>query len=109
MSVDPRPWLIDVSEHQGNNVDFLAAYNEGYEGAIVKVTEGVGYIDPAAQMNLIRSEMHMGVTGAYHFLWGGYSPRLQARHFLKQISLATDPSKLLLFVDVEISGAMAPG
>ncbi len=109
MSIDPRPWMIDVSQHQGPNIDFQQVYGEGYRGAVVKMSEGTGYVDPYGISNLRRAKGVMPVVGAYHFLWGGMSPVKQANHFLNQVSGAMNPANALLFVDVEISGNMSPG
>jgi lysozyme len=108
VAIDPRPWMIDVSEHQGPNVDFAQAYAEDYHGAIVKMTEGVGYVDPHGVRNLRRARAEMDVVGCYHFLWGGMPPVRQVNHFLAQISEVVNPERVLLFVDVEISGNMSP-
>jgi GH25 family lysozyme M1 (1,4-beta-N-acetylmuramidase) len=100
-------WLIDVSEHQGPNVNFHQVRDEGYEGAIAKMSEGTGYVDPVGATNLRRIISAGLVPGAYHFLWGGMSPRKQALYFLRQVIRAeTIPHDILLFVDVEISGNM---
>jgi lysozyme len=107
MAIDPRPWMIDVSEHQGPDVDFAQAYGEDYHGAIVKMTEGVGYVDPHGVRNLRRARAEMDVVGCYHFLWGGMSPVRQANHFLAKISEVVNPGRVLLFVDVEISNNMS--
>jgi GH25 family lysozyme M1 (1,4-beta-N-acetylmuramidase) len=101
-------WLIDVSEHQGPNVDFRQVRGEGYEGAIAKMSEGTGYVDPTGAGNLkhiISSDL---TPGAYHFLWGGLSARKQAQFFLQQVSRVVEPENVALFVDVEISDNMAP-
>jgi GH25 family lysozyme M1 (1,4-beta-N-acetylmuramidase) len=100
--------MIDVSENQGPDVDFSQAHAEDYHGAIVKMTEGVGYVDPQGVRNLRRARAEMDVVGCYHFLWGGYSPVRQANHFLEQISEVVNPGRVLLFVDVEISNNMSP-
>ena len=100
MAIDPRPWMIDVSENQGPDVDFAQAYAEDYHGAIVKMTEGVGYVDPHGVRNLRRARAEMDVVGCYHFLWGGMSPVRQANHFRAQISEVVNPGRVLLFVDV---------
>jgi GH25 family lysozyme M1 (1,4-beta-N-acetylmuramidase) len=106
MSIQEPTWLIDVSEHQGPNVNFSEVKSEGYSGAIAKMTEGTGYVDPYGVSNLGRIISSDLLPGAYHFLWGGMSARNQALHFLRQVSKVTDPARVMLFVDVEISGNM---
>jgi GH25 family lysozyme M1 (1,4-beta-N-acetylmuramidase) len=108
MAVNPTPWLVDVSEHQGKDVSFDQIWREGYDGAIAKMTEGTGYVDPAGVGNLTRILRNSLVPGAYHFIWGGMSAKKQAQHFLQKVGKVIAPEKVILFVDVELSGNMTP-
>src|SRR5215204_1696683 len=108
MSIDNPTWLVDISQHQGPSVDFGQIKAEGYKGAIVKMTEGTGYVDPYGERNL-RGTIAAGLaSGAYHFIWGGMSPRKQALFFLQQVLKTAPAEDVTLFVDVEISGNMRP-
>jgi hypothetical protein len=82
MSAKDPTWLIDVSEHQGHNVNFRQVREEGYEGVIAKMSECTDYIDPTGADNLKRIVSSRLVPGAYHFLWGGMSARRQAGNLL---------------------------
>jgi len=107
VAVDPTPWLVDVSEHQGKAVAFDQIWREGYDGVIAKMTEGTGYVDPTGVGNLTRILKSGLVPGAYHFIWGGMSAEKQAKHFLRKVSEVIAPEKVILFVDVELSGNMS--
>ncbi len=100
------PWLVDVSQHQ-QRPRFAPLWEQGIEGAIVKMTEGTGYRDPDGVDNLGRVISSKMVPGAYHFLWGGRHASPQAKFFLTEIRKVADPMNILLFLDVEISSNMS--
>ena len=60
---------IDVSKHQGKNVDFKATQSADMTFAFVKMTEGVGYIDPEFKNNWRKLVDLDGqyIRGVYHF------------------------------------------
>lgn len=82
--------LVDVSHHQAGQdprthyrlMDWAGAVRAGLVGAIVKFTEGVTWVDPAAAGH-IAGAYAAGVPlhGGYHF-GDGSDPGKQAAHFL---------------------------
>lgn len=57
---------VDVSRHQGA-IDWTAAKRGGITFAYVKLTEGVGYIDPKADTHLAAARAAGVAVGGYHF------------------------------------------
>lgn len=58
---------IDVSNNQGT-VNFRRVREAGYVFAIVKATEGDGYVDPYFHNNVVAARAAGLKVGAYHFL-----------------------------------------
>lgn len=60
---------IDVSKHQGKDVDFKATMSASMVFAFVKITEGVGHTDPEFRNNWKKLVALDGeyIRGVYHF------------------------------------------
>lgn len=72
---------VDVSRHQGS-IDWRAAQASGIAWAYVKLTEGIGYVDPAADSHLDGARAAGLVVGAYHFARPDTnSPEADGEHF----------------------------
>ena len=88
--------------HGNGNVDFLGLKAQGYSGVIIKLTEGEGWDDPAADGYYHAAKTAGLEVGFYHYMsiTGdlGYSQR-QADHFLTKLSPYTMDYKPV--IDVE--------
>lgn len=75
---------IDISRHQGNldldhDLDLDEILVEGFRFCFVKMTEGVGYVDPLFEKNWELLENTKGLLrGAYHFARPDLRPREDA-------------------------------
>lgn len=89
--------IIDVSHHNGTSLDFEAAKAAGITGAIVKATQGVGYVDPNFKINRDKVKAAGLLYGAYHYGTGSDAAG-QAQDFLE----AVQPDKnTLIVIDYE--------
>ncbi len=73
--------IVDLSSNNGHPVDYQAAKDAGVEAAIIKATEGTGYVNPyfTTDVDGFRS---VGVPViAYHFASFG-DPAAEAAHFV---------------------------
>ena len=97
---------VDVSHHnvdgRGAPLDWNAVLAAGFKFAIVKATDGVGFVDPAFADN-VNGAVAAGITvGAYHFLRPGEDAAAQADLFLAQVdAVGTENLALGAAVDVE--------
>ena len=57
---------VDVSRHQGD-INWKAARASGIEFAYIKVTEGIGYVDPRVDAHLTGARQANVIPGLYHF------------------------------------------
>jgi GH25 family lysozyme M1 (1,4-beta-N-acetylmuramidase) len=90
---------IDVSHHQGA-VDWPKVATASYSFAVVKVSQGLGYEDPAWQANTQGAARAGLVVGWYHFLERGDGAGQAARFR----SLIGPPAGHLTAVDCETPG-----
>ena len=97
---------IDLSHWQGEQGLPIAHWTRlqacGVRFAIIKATQGTGYVDPALGANLKRARSNGILTGVYHFMERGLA-LAQADHFLRTTRAANggDLAGLLLVGDVE--------
>lgn len=101
MSIDHPLWLVDVSNHQGPNVDWPRIKREGFSGAICKASQGNYFRDKHFGRNLRESEKAGLISGAYHFLEHG---DIQGQLDLFMDQLGGKVEGRLIAVDVELSG-----
>jgi len=82
-------FCIDVSHHQGKNVNFAAMQKQNVRCAYVKATQGTRFKDPrfaenwVALSNLPKSPKVY--RGAYHFLSADANPETQASNYLRLV------------------------
>lgn len=57
---------VDVSNHQGH-IDWSLVARSGIGLAMVKVTEGVDFVDPFGKVNLVQAGDYGLMVGAYHY------------------------------------------
>jgi lysozyme len=92
---------IDVSHHNGT-IDWQRVKGNGYQFAIVKVTEGSANRDQQAARNIAEARKHNLIVGAYHFAHPERNdPRAEGAWFLKSLPGMT-PQFFVL--DLEVAG-----
>lgn len=89
---------IDIARYQGN-IDWAKVRKAGYEFAIQKCTEAVGYKDPLYQKNKDGARANGLLFGSYHFGRGGDAKK-EADWFISQVG-DIRPGELLV-LDYEI-------
>jgi lysozyme len=89
--------IIDVSHHNGPNLDFGAAAAAGIQGVIQKATQGVAGADPSFSANRTGILAAGLLFGSYHF-GDGSDGGAQANHYL---SVANPASNELVALDLE--------
>lgn len=92
---------IDVSSHQGE-IDWDAVANDGIGAAMIKATEGKGFIDPRFAQNWDAAADAGLRRGAYHFFTLCASGSEQADNFLA--TAPPDEFALAPAVDLELIG-----
>ena len=101
--LDTHSTMIDVSHHQGFNIDWNAVA-EHVAVVVMKASEGTTHVDPmivtpngaATAYGAIKAT---GALGYYHYALGNHPAGDEAEHFLKTIEYLPQP--LLLALDVE--------
>lgn len=95
---------IDVSRYQ-ELIDWQKVKKSGVRFAIIKASEGEGYIDPMFEENL-RGAVEAGILpGSYHFFLPRYDPLAQARHYVRVLQeYAVDAPTLPPCIDLETPG-----
>ncbi|MDD5265935.1 MAG: glycoside hydrolase family 25 protein [Methylococcales bacterium] len=89
--------VVDISHHNGPNIDFVKAKASGLVGVIHKATQGQSNVDKKYALNRTAALEAGLLWGAYHFAEGGDGIK-QAEHFLK----VAEPDKdTLLVLDFE--------
>ena len=90
--------IIDISHHQGSNIDFARVKAAGIVGVIHKATGGTNYQDPMYPVNRQRAQNEGLLWGAYHWGTGDASGADQAQYF---IDYAQPDGQTLLALDYE--------
>lgn len=94
---------VDVANHQGS-IDWGAARTGGIEFAYIKVTEGVGYVDPRVDAHLTGARNGGVLPGLYHFARPDTNaPEADAEHFANQLGIRgmAQPGALPPCLDLE--------
>ncbi len=95
-------YVVDESNNNGR-ADLNEVKNAGITGAIFKVSEGTGFIDPTF-ISRARQAHDLGlIVGAYHFGQPSQDAQRQADIFSSQIQAAGVPIPLRC-ADVEVAG-----
>lgn len=99
-SVKADSYGTDVSSHQG-----LISYKaNGFDFALVKATEGTGYINPYLTAQTVQADKEKVLQGAYHYYRTGAhgTPEQQAQFFINSVGTkyAKDPNTVLM-LDIE--------
>jgi lysozyme len=95
---------IDVSHHN-EWIDWPRVRQSGVRFAIIKASEGNGYIDPLYEQNL-KGALSSGIMpGSYHFFLPRIDPLEQARHYVRVLQEnAVDAPTLPPCIDIETAG-----
>jgi lysozyme len=100
---------IDVSDYQGDAIDWHAVAESGRVFAFMRASDGLGYSDKDFAKNWAGSADAGLIRGAYHYFRPKADPISQARRFIEIVSdaglVATD---MPLVVDVETLDGEAP-
>jgi lysozyme len=85
-----KPSVIDISHHQADPIDFVAAWHDGVIGVILKATEGESYVDETFHQRF-RDASDAGLfVSSYHFMRPGDIEQ-QMRHYLNTVQ--SEPSE----------------
>src|SRR5690242_3411645 len=82
-----NPRIIDVSHHQGV-IDWIQVADDGIQGAMIKASEGIGYIDPLFRQNATEAISAGLRVGFYHYARpeSGNTPEQEVEAFMGAIS-----------------------
>ena len=106
-----RTYGIDVASYQPT--DLAACHKAGASFAIVKLTEGMNYVNPKATKQVASSRANHMYTHAYHFAHFGYSvsqAKKEAAYFIREAKKQKISQKRMLWLDWEAgSGNVVTG
>ncbi|MEL7245102.1 MAG: glycoside hydrolase family 25 protein [Cyanobacteria bacterium J06573_2] len=91
---------IDVSNHNGNAIDWQTVKNSDVSFAFAKATEGITYMDPYFNDNWKQMKAAGLIRGAYHFFRPLRDAEEQAENLLKVVG-KLEPEDLPPVVDLE--------
>lgn len=97
---------VDVSYYQGT-IDWTAAKADGVQFAFIRVSDGLGFVDPKFQSYWDGSRAAGIVHGAYQFFRPAEDPIAQADLLLAKIGTPA-ADDLPPVIDVEATGSLAP-
>lgn len=89
--------VIDISHHNGPNLDFAKAKADGIIGVIHKASQGLTVGDPLYASNRAKATAAGLLWGAYHFGTGDDGAK-QVANFLARVG---DPKNVLMVLDYE--------
>lgn len=81
----PFVYGIDISNYQGNEVNFINTHKDSLGFVFCKATQGDYYVDPKFQENWTKIKEDGFIRGTYHFYMSKNEPQAQAEHFAKTI------------------------
>ncbi|WP_283680459.1 GH25 family lysozyme [Lentilactobacillus sp. Marseille-Q4993] len=92
--------VIDVSSYQSDTVSyFKKVYNAGARGMMVKLTEGLNYLNPKAGSQIVNGLKVFKSVGVYHYFLG--NGQAEAQYFLAHIKTMGLTKDTVLGIDVE--------
>lgn len=101
--------MIDVSSnnHPGNKpIDWKSVRKAGYQGVMIKCTEGVSYTNPWLKPDAIEANRAQLHTGFYHFARPSVGNALAQAEFALT-SIANLPRDLGLALDLEVNAGIS--
>jgi GH25 family lysozyme M1 (1,4-beta-N-acetylmuramidase) len=96
---------VDVSHHQGA-IDWPAVAASGWAFAVIKATEGTGYVDPALAANRAGARAAGLVVGLYHFARAG-DPVAEANYFASTVGALSAGEFIALDWEVQAANPVA--
>lgn len=90
-------YIADISAHNGN----FGGIIDGEDGVIVKISEGLNYINPLANDQIAKAKATGKPWGIYHFIVGGLDVRAQADYFYNNAKNYADEQGVVLILDFE--------
>ena len=106
-AIDLTPKGIDVASHQhpfGERINWLKVRFGGYSFAIIKATEGTGYVNPFFEQN--RDEAHLAgmIVGSYHYARPNQDPIKRALRYADTIKCQKRFLEMPPVLDLEETG-----
>ncbi|RYE81723.1 MAG: hypothetical protein EOO74_00200, partial [Myxococcales bacterium] len=98
---------IDVSYYQ-KNIDWPKVKAGGYEFAIVRASDGLGFKDPDFAKNWSGAKSAGMIRGVYQFFRPGSDAKAQAELVLDAIGNKLEPGDLPPVIDVESADGQSP-
>ncbi len=98
----PRILGIDAANYQSENLS--AYYNAGAKYVIVKLTEGLGYLNPKSRCQIKSAHAHHMYVHAYHFATFSHSvsqAKSEAKSFVARAEALNISKNRYLFLDWE--------
>ena len=96
---------VDISHHQGGDLDFAAAKAAGVKFVYHKATEGTTVTDERYDSRRVEAKAAGLRFGAYHFARPeGSDARAEAEHFLEVAAI--NPGDLAPTLDLEVDGGL---
>ena len=98
----PRILGIDAANYQSENLS--AYYNAGAKYVIVKLTEGLGYLNPKSRGQIKSAHAHHMYVHAYHFATFSHSvsqAKSEAKSFVARAEALNISKNRYLFLDWE--------
>lgn len=90
-------YIADISGHNKN----FGSIIDGEDGVIVKISEGLNYINPLANDQIAKAKASGKPWGIYHFIIGGLDVRAQADYFYNNAKNYADEQGVVLVLDFE--------
>jgi GH25 family lysozyme M1 (1,4-beta-N-acetylmuramidase) len=101
MSMDNPVFMIDAHPEFQLNLDFERAAEEGYEGVLIKASQGSKFVPDGFASYFRRAREAMDICGVSHFLDGTAPGRAQSDHFLSTVDKVGGPDGKIIAVDFE--------
>lgn len=88
--------MLNVVDLSDNNKDFSSPINNS-DAVIVKITEGLSYVNPLANAQYQQAKDSGKLLGIYHFIVGGLDAAAQADYFYNNAkNYANEPGTILV-------------
>lgn len=89
--------MLNVADISVHNSNYATAINEN-DGVIVKITEGLSYVNPLANEQYEAAKAAGKLSGVYHFIVGGLDAAAQADYFYQNAAnyINEDGTKVIL-------------
>lgn len=89
--------MLNVADISVHNSNYATAINEN-DGVIVKITEGLSYVNPLANEQYEAAKASGKLLGVYHFIVGGLDAVAQADYFYQNAAnyINEDGTKVIL-------------